>query len=60
MSYTSQYPAGVQFDADYKTFFERFYQISDTPDAHEEYSKQFTANAKLVMASKEVNGTNGT
>lgn len=59
MSYTSEYPAGAQFDPAYKAFFERFYQISDTPEAHEEYSKQFTAGAKLIMASKVVNGTDG-
>jgi len=59
MSYASQYPTGVEFDSAYKAFFERFYEISDTPDAHEEYSNQFTAKAKLIMASKEANGTDG-
>ncbi|KAF1353892.1 hypothetical protein BDV97DRAFT_291349 [Delphinella strobiligena] len=56
-SYASEYPAGEQFDPAYKQFFERFYQISDTPDAHEEYSKQFTSNADLTMASKKAKGT---
>lgn len=59
-SYTSEYPAGVQIDSDIKAFFERFYEISDTPDAHEEYAKQFTADAKVTMASKKVNGSEGT
>lgn len=27
---------------------------------HEEYSRQFTKDAKLIMASKSVSGTNGT
>lgn len=58
-SYASEYPAGEQFDPAYKQFFERFYQISDTPDAHEEYSNQFTANADLTMASKKAKGTDG-
>ncbi|KAL1305560.1 hypothetical protein AAFC00_007166 [Neodothiora populina] len=56
-SYTSEYPAGVQIDPEYKAFFERFYQISDTPDAHDEYVKQFTADAKLTMASKKASGS---
>lgn len=60
MAYTSSYPDGTKFDPAYKAFFARFYQISDTPDMHEEYYKQFTANAKLIMASKEVNGSDGT
>ncbi|TKA23839.1 hypothetical protein B0A50_06974 [Salinomyces thailandicus] len=37
-------------------YFESFYEISDTPDAHQKYSEQFTKNAKLIMASNEANG----
>ncbi|KAI4721090.1 hypothetical protein E4T48_02650 [Aureobasidium sp. EXF-10727] len=51
-----EYPAGDKFDPEYKTFFEKFYETSDTPTAHEEYSKQFTQNATLIMASKKVQG----
>ncbi|KAI4729043.1 hypothetical protein E4T49_03235 [Aureobasidium sp. EXF-10728] len=51
-----EYPAGDKFDLEYKTFFEKFYETSDTPTAHEEYSKQFTQNATLIMASKKVQG----
>lgn len=57
-SYASEYPSG-NFDPAYKAFFERFYQISDTPEAHEEYSKQFTSDADLIMASTRVKGTSG-
>ncbi|KAI4749295.1 hypothetical protein E4T50_00479 [Aureobasidium sp. EXF-12298] len=51
-----EYPAGDKFDPEYKTFFEKFYETSDTPTAHEEYSKQFTQDATLIMASKNVQG----
>lgn len=57
-SYTSEYPS-TQIDPLYKQFFEEFYKISDTPDAHEKYAQQFTKNAKLTMASKSASGTSG-
>lgn len=65
-SYTatmSQYAAAVPQNAvvrpEIKRYFESFYAISDTPDAHEKYSQQFTKNAKLIMASNEANGRDG-
>lgn len=58
-SYASQYPAGDKFDPEFKAFFENFYQTSDTPDAHEKYSKQFTQDATLIMASKKAQGREG-
>lgn len=58
--YTSSYPPSVPFDAAYKSFFESFYQISDTPPANEQYADQFTEDATLVMASKTVKGRDGT
>jgi len=36
-----------------KTFFEEFYNTSDTPDAHDKYADSFTQDATLVMASKK-------
>jgi len=57
--YTSDYPSSTEIYPAYKTFFEEFYQISDTPDAHEKYADQFTPNATLIMASKRVQGTQG-
>lgn len=58
--YASSYPEGVTFSPQYKDFFQHFYQISDTPDAHEQYSQQFTKDATLVMASKTAKGQEGT
>ena len=57
-SYASGYP-DVTVNPAVKQFFEEFYRTSDTPDAHEKYAESFTENAKLVMASKTVNGRSG-
>lgn len=57
-AYASEYPP-VEFDAAYKEFFEEFYRISDSPDAHDKYVEQFTKDATLVMASKKVQGSDG-
>jgi len=58
-SYKSKYPSGLEFDSSYKQFFEQFYKFSDTPDAHEEYAKQFTKDATYIMASKTMQGSSG-
>ena len=55
-NYTSTYPADIQVDSGIKEFFEQFYKISDTPDAHEKYAQQFTKDAVLAMASKKCEG----
>jgi len=59
----SQYKSAVPDDSSVKpeirNYYESFYTISDTPDAHEKYSEQFTKDAKLIMASNEVNGRDG-
>lgn len=59
----NQYCASVAGDGSVKpeiqSFFEKFYWISDTPEAHEEYSQQFTKGGKLIMASREANGREG-
>jgi len=57
-SYASEYP-DVDIDPAIKKFFEEFYAISDTPDAHEKYAQQFTEDATLIMASKKVKGSSG-
>lgn len=58
-----QYQASVPGDNSVKpeiqSYFERFYEISDTPDAHQKYSEQFTKDAKLIMASNQANGRDG-
>ena len=56
-SYTSKYPSSVPFDPAFKHFFEDFYAVSDTPDAHDRYVACFTENATLTMASKTAKGS---
>lgn len=58
-SYASEYPAGLEFDAQFKHFFEQFYSTSDTPDVHDEYAQNFTKTATLIRASQPANGQNG-
>jgi len=55
-SYASEYPPHVSAADGIKAFFEGFYKLSDTPDAHEAYADSFTENATLVMASKKCVG----
>ncbi|OAL53087.1 hypothetical protein IQ07DRAFT_533759 [Pyrenochaeta sp. DS3sAY3a] len=55
-SYASDYPS-LDFDPAYRQFFESFYAISDTPDAHNEYIKNFTKDATLIMATKKAVGS---
>lgn len=59
----SQYQASIPSDGQVKpeiqSFFEKFYEISDTPDAHQKYSEQFTKDAKLIMGPTESNGRAG-
>jgi hypothetical protein len=57
-AYASEYPL-VEFDVAYRKFFEDFYSVSDTPDAHDKYAEYFTKDATLVMASKTVRGSDG-
>lgn len=57
--YTASVPSDGQVKPEIKEFFERFYQISDNPEAHEEYSNQFTNNGKLIMGPNESNGRSG-
>ncbi|GME31766.1 uncharacterized protein K452DRAFT_254041 [Neofusicoccum parvum] len=55
-SYASEYPAGVDFDPEYKKFFEDFYKTSDTPDVHDDYVQNFTKTATLIRASHPAKG----
>lgn len=59
----SQYKASVPENGTVKTdiirFFENFYKLSDTPDAHDEYRQQFTKDATLIMGPNESKGGDG-
>lgn len=56
--YTSELPS-LPIDPSILQFFKSFYQISDTPDAHEKYVDAFTDDATLTMASKRGVGKDG-
>lgn len=53
------YPTDVAINEDIVRFFETFYKISDTAEAHENYVESFTTDATLVMASKTSTGRDG-
>ncbi|KAK1763941.1 hypothetical protein QBC33DRAFT_548381 [Phialemonium atrogriseum] len=55
-SYKSQYPFGVEVESSIVEFFERFYRVSDTPGAHDEYVDMFTNDATFILASKSSRG----
>ncbi|GAB7365479.1 hypothetical protein MBLNU230_g6552t1 [Neophaeotheca triangularis] len=57
----SQYQATLPSDNSVKPeiakYFETFYKISDTPDAHDLYTEQFTKDATLIMATSVSKGS---
>lgn len=57
--YKAQYPAGVSVDTEVVRFLEEFYQISDTPGAHDVYVDQFTPDATFKIGSKSSTGRDG-
>lgn len=57
--YAASTPGDGQVRPEIKSFFEKFYEISDTPSDHELYAKQFTKNGKLIMGPNESNGRDG-
>lgn len=57
--YEASVPSGDIVKPEIQKYFETFYQVSDTPDAHEKYSEQFTKDAKLIIASNEASGREG-
>jgi hypothetical protein len=58
-SYASEYAPGVAVDGGIKAFFEEFYRISDTQEAHEAYAEQFTPTATLFMGVRKAVGRDG-
>ncbi|KAL1839130.1 hypothetical protein VTK73DRAFT_4124 [Phialemonium thermophilum] len=58
-SYKSQYPRDVAVEPSIVQFFENFYAVSDTPDAHDVYVDQFTDDATFILASKVSRGRDG-
>nr|POE88417.1 hypothetical protein CFP56_11645 [Quercus suber] len=57
--YIAAVPPGSLVRPEIQEYFEKFYQISDTPEAHQQYSEKFTRDAKLIMASNIATGREG-
>lgn len=57
--YSASVPSDGQVKPSIKSFFERFYEVSDNPTGHEQYADMFTSNAKLIMGLNEVSGREG-
>lgn len=57
--YKSSYPSTPEVPSSLRHFFETFYKISDTPEAHEAYVDCFTQDAAMIIASAMVEGSSG-
>lgn len=57
--YLASIPADGQVRQEIQTFFEKFFTISDTPGAHDEYANYFTKNGTLIMGPAETSGRDG-
>ncbi|KIV78567.1 hypothetical protein PV11_06211 [Exophiala sideris] len=58
-TYKGQTPSDLQVDPRIVPFFERFYAVSDDPEAHEEYAQSFVPNADFAMGAKKTVGYDG-
>jgi len=59
MTYTGQTPPSSSPDPRIVPFFEKFYEVSDTPSEHEAYANSFLPDAEFVMGTKVTNGYDG-
>jgi hypothetical protein len=55
-SYSASYPPNLSVDPGIVSFFEKFYEISDTPPAHEDYADSFADDATFQVGIKQVKG----
>ncbi|KAJ9602100.1 hypothetical protein H2200_013460 [Cladophialophora chaetospira] len=58
-TYTGAVPSSSTLDPRIVPFFEKFYEVSDTPSAHDAYVDSFLPNADFVMGSKSTSGRDG-
>lgn len=57
--YTASVPSDGQVREEIKTFVEKFFAVSDSPGAHDEYANCFTKNGTLIMGPAETSGHDG-
>ena len=55
---SSEFPPTFN-DSAVKDLIEEYYETSNNPDAHEEYSQLFTENATFQIASEKATGRSG-
>ena len=59
MTYTGQTPPSTKLDPRVVPFFEKFFEVSDTPSAHDSYVHSFFPDADFVMGTKATKGFDG-
>ena len=55
-SYKFSSPSSAPLAPGIAEFFEKFYQVSDTPPAHQEYANCFADDATFMIGVKQVQG----
>ena len=55
-TYTGAVPPSSTLDPRIVPFFEKFYEVSDTPSAHDAYVNSFLPTADFTMGSKSTSG----
>ena len=58
-AYKGATPSDLNVDPRIVPFFERFYAVSDDPNAHEEYAQSFVPDADFTMGAKKTAGYKG-
>jgi hypothetical protein len=59
MTYTGQTASSANVDPRIVSFFEKFYEVSDSPSEHEAYANSFVPDADFVMGTKVTKGYDG-
>ena len=57
--YTAAIPEDGQVRPEIREYFEKFYEVSDSPGDHDKYADFYTKDGKLIMGPTEVNGRDG-
>lgn len=55
-TYVGQVPSDVKLDPRIVPFYENFYRVSDSPEAHDEYVDAMTSDGLLIMGTKKATG----
>ena len=57
--YTASVPADGLVKPEIVRFYERFYEVSDTPSGHEDYANMFTKSGKIIIGANAATGKDG-